>query len=93
MRRTRRASRALSVSAHALAATLFLMTTTPKRMYEIQLMGRTVSQVEQIDPQLAVLDYLRGMGCADDEVVRVGNDSASWRGALYTAAPVTEADT
>jgi hypothetical protein len=48
--------------------------------------------VEQIDPQLAVLEYLRGLGCADHEVVRVGNDSASWRGALYTAVPVSEMD-
>jgi hypothetical protein len=53
-------------------------------------MGRVVSVREEIDPQLAALDYLRSMGCVDDEVVRVGNDSASWRGALYTAVPVTD---
>lgn len=82
-----------SMSPPFVAAAVFPMTTTPKQTYEIHLMGRTISQVEQIDPQLAVLDYLRGLGCADDEVVRVGNDSASWRGALYTALPVSPADT
>jgi hypothetical protein len=61
-----------------------------KQRYAIQLMGRTVSERDEINAQIAVLDYLRSMGCEDEEVVRVGNDSASWRGALYTAVPVTE---
>jgi hypothetical protein len=64
------------------------MAETPKQTYEIQLMGRPIALRDDIDPQLAVLDYLRGIGCEDDEVVRVGNDSASWRGALYTAIRV-----
>ena len=67
------------------------MSATPKQIYEIQLMGRAISQREDVSPQLAVLEYLRAMGCEDDEVVRVGNDSASWRGALYTAVPVSDA--
>ena len=66
------------------------MAASPKQTYEIHLMGRAVSRREDIDAQLAVLDYLRSMGCEDEEVVRVGNDSASWRGALYTAVPVSE---
>ena len=53
-------------------------------------MGRAVSQRDNIGPQFAVLDYLRAMGCEDDEIVRAGKDSASWRGALYTAVPVSE---
>jgi hypothetical protein len=61
-----------------------------KQRYAIQLMGRTVSERDEINAQIAVLDYLRSMGCEDEEVVRVGNDSASWRGALYTAVPVSE---
>lgn len=68
------------------------MESTPRREYEIQLMGRAVARREDIAPQLAVLDYLRSLGCGDDEVVRVGNDSASWRGALYTAVPVSAAE-
>ena len=68
------------------------MTATSAQEYEIQLMGRAVARKTDIDPQLAALDYLRSMGCDDDEVVRVGNDSASWRGALYTAVPAPASD-
>jgi hypothetical protein len=70
------------------------MASTPKRAYEIRLSGQTVAQREDIDPQFAVLDYLRSLGCEEDEIIRVGNDSASWRGALYTAvsAPDDEAE-
>ncbi len=66
------------------------MDSTPKRPYEIRLSGQPVAREEHIDPQLAVLDYLRSMGCEEDEIVRVGNDSASWRGALYTATPASD---
>jgi hypothetical protein len=65
---------------------------SPKQVYEIRLSGRVVGREEHIDPQLAVLDYLRAAGYEDDEIVRVGNDSASWRGALYTAAPASETE-
>lgn len=68
------------------------MPLTPKQTYGIQLMGREVSRRDEIDPQLAVLDYLHSMGCEDEDIVRVGNDSASWRGALYTAVPVPDED-
>jgi hypothetical protein len=30
------------------------------------------------------------MGCEEDEIIRVGNDSASWRGALYTAVSAAD---
>jgi hypothetical protein len=64
------------------------MPSTPKRAYEIRLSGQPVARREDIDPQFAVLDYLRSLGCEEEEIVRVGNDSASWRGALYTAVSV-----
>jgi hypothetical protein len=66
------------------------MASTPKRAYEIRLSGQAVARREDIDPQFAVLDYLRSLGCDVDEIIRVGNDSASWRGALYTAVSVAE---
>jgi len=37
----------------------------------------------------ALRDYLRGIGCRDDEIVRMGDDAAAWRGALYRAVPAT----
>ena len=33
--------------------------------------------------QEALIDYLKALGCRDDEIVRMGTDSASWRGAVY----------
>jgi hypothetical protein len=35
----------------------------------------------------AVIDYLRSMGCRDDEMMRVGMDAVTWRGAIYRAVP------
>jgi len=35
----------------------------------------------------AVIDYLRSMGCRDDEMMRVGTDAVTWRGAVYRAVP------
>ena len=66
------------------------MEASPRHVYEIRLGGRVVSRREAITPQQAVLDYLRSMGCEDDEVARVGTDSASWRGAVYVATPEDE---
>jgi hypothetical protein len=37
----------------------------------------------------ALRDYLRGIGCRDDEMVRMGDDRAAWRGAVYSAAPAS----
>jgi hypothetical protein len=31
--------------------------------------------------------YLRGLGCHKDEIVRMGENSAAWRGAIYRAVP------
>jgi hypothetical protein len=36
-------------------------------------------------PQEALIDYLRSLGCSNDEMVRVGTDAMSWHGAVYTA--------
>ena len=36
----------------------------------------------------AVIDYLRSMGCRDDEMMRVGMNAVTWRGAIYRAVPV-----
>lgn len=39
--------------------------------------------------QEALTDYLRGLGCRDNEVVRLGANAAAWRGATYSAVPAT----
>jgi hypothetical protein len=38
----------------------------------------------------ALFDYARSLGCRDDEIVRLGVDAVSWRGAVYRAEPVHE---
>jgi hypothetical protein len=37
----------------------------------------------------ALADYLRGQGCRDAEIVRMGKDAAAWRGAIYKAVPAS----
>jgi len=34
------------------------------------------------------MDYVRSLGCRDDEIARLGADALSWRGAVYRAVPV-----
>jgi hypothetical protein len=56
--------------------------------YEIRSGGRTLSVRDASTPQLAVLDFLRSMGCRDGEIVRLAGGAVSWRGAMYAAVPV-----
>lgn len=41
-------------------------------------------------PQQAVIDYVRSLGCRDEEIMRLGPDAVSWRGAVYKAVPISE---
>jgi hypothetical protein len=45
---------------------------------------RTASSAQE-----ALHDYLRGLGCKADEIVRMGADAAAWRGAVYKAVPAS----
>jgi hypothetical protein len=53
--------------------------------YEIRSGRRVATEVTASTPQEALVDYLRSLGCADDDLVRVGTDAMSWRGAVYKA--------
>jgi hypothetical protein len=53
--------------------------------YEIRAGRRIVSHENGSTAQEALLDYLRSLGCRDDEIMRVAVDAVSWRGALYRA--------
>jgi hypothetical protein len=56
--------------------------------YEIRsASGRVLSQREAGTAQQAAIDYARSMGCSDDEIIRIANDTVSWRGAQFTAVP------
>ena len=55
--------------------------------FEVLSGRRTVSLQLATTAQEAVLEYLRSIGCRDDELSRVGVNAVSWRGALYKAVP------
>jgi hypothetical protein len=60
--------------------------------YEILLAGTRVAVVEASTAQMALLDHLRLLGCSDDDIVRLGTHSVSWRGAVYRARRLRRAD-
>jgi hypothetical protein len=59
-------------------------------MFEIHSGTRLVSRVEAPTPRYAVTDYLRSLGCSDDELEAMGVDTVAWRGAVYTAVEAKE---
>ena len=40
-------------------------------------------------PRHAVTDYLRSLGCRDEELEPMGDHEVAWRGAVYTAVEAT----
>ena len=58
------------------------------RKYEIYSGRRIVSTEYSISPSQAVIDYVRRQGVKDAEIVRLGVDSVSWRGARFSAVLV-----
>jgi hypothetical protein len=53
--------------------------------FEIHSGRRTVTVQSASTAQEALIEYLRSSGCRDDEIVRLGPESISWRGAVYNA--------
>ena len=49
---------------------------------------RPIGLREASTAQQALFDYVRGLGCSDDEIMRLGPDAVAWRGAIYKAVPV-----
>lgn len=56
--------------------------------YEIRSGRRRVSVQRSVSPLQAVVDYVRMFGCSDDEILRLGVDTVSWRGARFTAVAI-----
>ena len=54
--------------------------------------GRQVAVVEAWSPSEALIEYLRGRGFQDSDIVRVGYDALSWRGQVYRAAATDAVD-
>ena len=55
------------------------------KQYEILSGRRVVSKQYSVSPLQAAVDYVRSMGCSDDEIKRLGVDSVAWRGARFSA--------
>ena len=55
--------------------------------YEVRSGGRAVALQIASTAQEALFDYLRALGCRDNEIVRVGSDAAAWRGAVFSVVP------
>jgi hypothetical protein len=60
--------------------------------YEIRSAGRPISLRDASTPQEAAIDYVRSLGCRDDEIIRVAADAVAWRGAVFSAVPSENAD-
>jgi hypothetical protein len=57
--------------------------------YEILLGTDRVAIREAPTAQMALIEHLRMAGCRDEDIVRLGTDSVSWRGAVYRARLVS----
>ena len=55
------------------------------RTYEIRSGRRVVAVRDSVSPLQAVVDYARAFGASDSEIVRLGIDTVSWRGAKFSA--------
>ena len=58
--------------------------------YQLRSGRRTVAVREAWSAHDAVFDYVRSLGCRDDELVCIGLGAVSWFGAVYRAEPVAE---
>jgi hypothetical protein len=58
--------------------------------FDVRSGRHTVATKQASSAQEALIDYVRGLGCRDDEIVRLGADAVSWRGAIFRAEPTRE---
>ena len=57
--------------------------------YEIWLGPNRIAVREAGSALLALIEYLRGAGVEDEDIVRLGQHEVSWRGATYRAVDST----
>ena len=61
--------------------------------YQIVLANECVAVREAPTPQLALIEHLRIAGCQDEDIVRLGDRSVAWRGAVYWAELAPDRET
>jgi hypothetical protein len=57
--------------------------------YEVHSGDRLVASRTASTPQAALFDYVRSLGCRDEEVMKLAPDAISWRGAVFKAVGVS----
>jgi hypothetical protein len=57
--------------------------------YEVHSGDRLIGFRTAPTPQAALFDYVRSLGCRDEEVMKLAPDTISWRGAVYSAVQVS----
>lgn len=58
--------------------------------FELRSGARPIGLREAASAQEALFDYVRALGCRDEEIMRLGTHAVSWRGAVYKAVPVPD---
>jgi hypothetical protein len=56
--------------------------------YEVRCGRRLISLQRASTAREAIIEYLRSMGCRDDEMSTLGVDKIVWQGAVYRAVAV-----
>jgi hypothetical protein len=56
--------------------------------YEVRCGRRLIALLTANTAKEAVVDYLRSIGCREDEMTRVAPDAVTWGGAVYKAVPL-----
>ena len=64
--------------------------TNQRTSYTVYSGRRAVGVRDAWSPAEALIEYLHAQGCGTDEIVRLRSDALAWRGATFTAAPVTD---
>jgi hypothetical protein len=59
-----------------------------RNTFELRAGARPIGLREAASAQEALFDYVRALGCRDEEIMRLGTDAVSWRGAVYKAVRV-----
>ena len=61
--------------------------------YEVHSGDRLIGFRTASTPQAALFDYVRSLGCRDEEIMKLAPDAISWRGAVYKATRVSSEPT
>lgn len=59
-----------------------------RNSFEVRSGKRLISFQNASTAYEALIEYLRSIGCRNDELTRVSTDAITWRGTVYRAVPL-----